>query len=174
MRIKGNRLKWLGAALVVILGYQGCCRVFEIEDRKWLQTKTGLRWPSGTHDIHVFEMPGCIRTHWIEAFLILPKDSLDTILKEHFTAFDPRYARGWYECEQDQLNWETWKAQSGVFGNTNEPLRFFISRGKLPSRRILLGPGIYFASGDKTGSNSFKMVVDSASGDMWIHVNYPE
>ena len=168
--MKRKAIKWLGRTTVAVAVYLGGSTFIEANSREFVQVKTGIAWPEGTEHIRTFECPG-LRPHWVEAFVVLPQVSLNRILGEHFTPYDPTLT--WNE-ENPPPDFSKWVDQCKAFPNPTDPLRFFFSRGKITERHLTLGPHVYFFCGDNTGYNRFKIVVDSTNGNTWIHVSYPD
>ena len=170
MPITPRTKKWLRTAAVAFAVYWGGWLFVEMDSRQFVQVKTGLTWPEGTTHIRTFECPG-IRPHWTEAFVVIPHASLSMLLQERFTRYDPTLI--WKEGEPPH-NYKKWTDQTKAFSDPTNPLRFFFSREKLPDRHLTLGSHVYFFTGNNTGLNPFKIVVDSTNGNTWIHVTYPD
>jgi hypothetical protein len=173
MPMKRKTILWLSLATVAVAAYFGSCRFFDAQGRKFVQQKTGIPWPAGTENTRIFECPG-LKPDWTEAFLVLPPGSLNQILQEHFTRYDPTLAWNPSDLPEATGDYERWMTQCRVFYNPTNPLAFFRSREKVSDRRLILGRQVYYATGDKTGFNRFYVVVDSSNGNTWIHVSYPD
>jgi hypothetical protein len=166
--MKRNTKICLGTiAVAVIVGFGGHL-FFKLEGRKFIQDKTGLQWPAGTSSIRTFECPGP-RSHWTKAFLILPKDSLDEILRNGFTSYEPDLPN----TPNNKKLREQFLTQAEIFNQDRQPALFF-SAEKLGTNQFSLGRHIYYKTGDRTGINRFIIVADSSNGNTWIHVFYPD
>jgi len=164
-----------GCSFLGFYGYRIVSRHFDSELRKFVQIKTHMDWPDGTDDIRLFPRSWFAgRARWTDVFLVLPKTSLDNILQSGFRPYNPLYARGSWECGQDGLNMQIWNEQDAVFGNPPQALRHFHAKNKVLDKEIVLGPHIFYISGNQTGCNSYSIVIDSQNGNTLIHLNAPD